>query len=406
MTVLVSVFLPTFNQSGFLPAALDGMRAQTYKDFELIVVDDCSPSDGTTEILQNAVTEGLIARAIFHGRNSGTAAGPINTASRYARGKFWSWISSDNVMHPDWLSVLVQELAFCDYGAVYSAFRRIQGGRSRDMRRPHDYRPEDLISQEECYFGPSFLINAEIWKAVGDHRDGTSHDYDHWLRVEEECERRSMTLRYVDEILCDYNAGAHQTVRRKPHLYNAPHYQREARRRRNRDAELVSCRSIKEIDLRLRAHVGRVKTLLDVGCGIRPQRIVDAAVHVGVDVYEPYIEKAREQIDVIKHDIRRGLPFSEDEFEIVWLGDIIEHLEKDEGCRLLEEARRVASRGVVVRSPVGFEAQEGDAWGLGGDEWQKHRSGWTPDEFDPEIVWTVPPGVNGSGEWFTSFTAV
>lgn len=404
----VSIFMPTYNQSDYLPYALEGLSNQELKDFELIVVDDNS-SDGTRDILERSVSDGLIQRVIFRSSNSGTAAAPINNASRFARGQYWTWVSSDNVMSRDWLRLLIDEFyRDSKLGAAFSAFRRIQNGRTSEIRRPHGYRREDLIGREECYIGPSFLIDAEIWRAVGDHRDGTAHDYDHWLRVEEECWRRGRGLKYVDEILCDYNAGEHQTVRRNPHLYNAPKYQKAAKARRGSlECNRVVCKSIAEIDRLTADYVGPAESLLDVGCGIRPQKVIEAARHVGVDIYDPYIERARSAgLDVVRHDVGSGLPFGDNAFEIVWLSDIIEHLEKERGRHLFEEARRVASRGVVVRSPVGFEEQEGDAWGMGGDHWQKHRSGWEPHEFGPEIVWTVPPGVNGKQEWFASFTKV
>jgi hypothetical protein len=66
--------------------------------------------------------------------------------------------------------------------------------------------------------------------------------------------------------------------------------------------------------------------------------------------------------------------------------DVIEHLSKSQGRKLLREAERVANVQVILFTPLGFLPQchpDGkDAWGLDGGEWQNHKSGWKPKDFD------------------------
>ena len=69
--------------------------------------------------------------------------------------------------------------------------------------------------------------------------------------------------------------------------------------------------------------------------------------------------------------------------------DVIEHMEKEEGLRLLHEAKRIARHQVVVFTPLGFFPQshapdELDRWHMHGGRWQSHRSGWEPEEFGRE----------------------
>ena len=67
--------------------------------------------------------------------------------------------------------------------------------------------------------------------------------------------------------------------------------------------------------------------------------------------------------------------------------DVIEHMEKDEGKRVLELAKEKAQQ-VFVFTPHGFHENHGndkdglDAWGLNGVEMQRHKSGWTAEDFD------------------------
>ena len=67
--------------------------------------------------------------------------------------------------------------------------------------------------------------------------------------------------------------------------------------------------------------------------------------------------------------------------------DMIEHLEKEEGHKLLEQAERIARRQIIVFTPFDFypqpydDSNNRDRWGMEGGYWQAHRSGWRPEDF-------------------------
>ena len=138
-----------------------------------------------------------------------------------------------------------------------------------------------------------------------------------------------------------------------------------------------------------------VDTVLDIGCGIRPQEYVAPAVHICCDPCQQYIEhlqtKIRDKQDgeyvIIKADWSEIINiFPAESVDTVFLLDVIEHLEKEEGKALLEATEAVARRQVIVFTPLGFFPQHSadgkDAWGLDGGEWQEHKSGWWPEDFD------------------------
>jgi glycosyltransferase involved in cell wall biosynthesis len=219
----VSVLMPTYNQARFLPRALAGLAVQQFQDFETIICDDGS-TDETPKVLATCG-----GRVVTHSQNRGTAAA-INTAYSMAKGELITWVSSDNVMYPNWLSSLVRHLdGNPEDGAVYSAYQRIEDGVGCNVF-PGDYDPGRLISSENCYFGPSFLIRREVWQ---EHRGGTAHDYDNWARVEEACWKSCLTIDYVPEVLCDYYKGDWNTSLRHPELYDAPKWRAEALKRRS-----------------------------------------------------------------------------------------------------------------------------------------------------------------------------
>jgi glycosyltransferase involved in cell wall biosynthesis len=228
---MISILLPTYNQAKFLPAALAGLRAQTFRDFEVIACDDAS-TDETGTILADA---GI--RTITHKVNHGTAYA-INQAWALSGCELITWISSDNVMRPTWLETLARYLKANPHaGAVYSAYVRHEGEKATEVHP--NYPAGSLIESENSYFGPSFLIRSEVWQ---DHRGGTAHDYDNWARVEEACWARGWHIGYVDDLLCDYHVGPWCTARKHPERYDAGKWRAQAIERRKQCGSALSLR--------------------------------------------------------------------------------------------------------------------------------------------------------------------
>lgn len=135
--------------------------------------------------------------------------------------------------------------------------------------------------------------------------------------------------------------------------------------------------------------------LLDLGCGIRPFSAFKPRVHLAVEPWSQYIPflQRRFRTEPGFIPLRLTVP---DELKIlpdrsvdtVAAMDVIEHLGKEQGVHLLREAERLARRQILIFTPLGFLPQEPaasgiDAWGLGNAELQRHRSGWTPEDFGP-----------------------
>jgi hypothetical protein len=129
--------------------------------------------------------------------------------------------------------------------------------------------------------------------------------------------------------------------------------------------------------------VGSCATLLDVGCGHQsPVRGLAGRVDrmVGVDLFAPYMERSRaarihteyHMVDALDIESRFGAR----SFDCVVALDLIEHLDKADGQRLLGVMERVARRKVIVFTPNGFVPQRA----YDDNPYQAHRSGWTADE--------------------------
>lgn len=119
-TPRVSVLMPTFKHEAFLVRALDSLLAQTFTDWELVVVDDGSP-DRTREVLGPYLADDRI-RYVRNPRNIGLGA-CLNLATGLARGEYLAYLPSDDVWFVGHLARLVATLdaepeVFLAYGGV------------------------------------------------------------------------------------------------------------------------------------------------------------------------------------------------------------------------------------------------------------------------------------------------
>jgi hypothetical protein len=148
-----------------------------------------------------------------------------------------------------------------------------------------------------------------------------------------------------------------------------------------------------ELNKAARESILETDVVLDMGCGIRPMTFFRPRVHVCVEPHQEYVQilgqmAAHQPHLVILHtdagNIVRVL--ADQSVDSIFLIDVIEHLSKEEGLEILNHCSRIARRQIAVFTPLGFVAQEfeneeQDAWGLSGTDLQRHRSGWTPDDF-------------------------
>jgi glycosyltransferase involved in cell wall biosynthesis len=112
----VSVIIPAYNTADFMGACLESVFAQTYADFEVLVVNDGSPDTPQLEsVLQPYLDRynhaGYDERLVYLKQVNKRAAGARNTAIRHARGEFLAFLDSDDTWYPHHLSAQMQLIA-------------------------------------------------------------------------------------------------------------------------------------------------------------------------------------------------------------------------------------------------------------------------------------------------------
>lgn len=104
----VSVIVPNYNHAPYLRQRIESILAQTYQDFELILLDDCS-TDGSRDILDSYRNDPHVSRLIYNETNSGSAFHQWKRGIELAQGE-WIWIAeSDDYADPAFLERMVEE---------------------------------------------------------------------------------------------------------------------------------------------------------------------------------------------------------------------------------------------------------------------------------------------------------
>lgn len=95
----VSVVIPAYNSEKYIADTINSVLAQTYTNFEVLVINDFS-TDGTKEIIQNFALHDNRVFLINLLANMGAPAGPRNIGVRRARGRWIAFLDSDDIWHP------------------------------------------------------------------------------------------------------------------------------------------------------------------------------------------------------------------------------------------------------------------------------------------------------------------
>jgi glycosyltransferase involved in cell wall biosynthesis len=183
MVPLVSVIIPTYNRADLVRQAVASVAAQTYRDFEIVVVDDGS-TDSTGEVL----SAGPELRLLRHGRRRGVSAAR-NTGIKAARGRWLAFLDSDDLWLPDKLARQIfllesqPELLICQTEETWVR-------RGVKMNKPATHRKAAgrifLPSLARCMISPSAVIlHRQLLARHGgfDETLPAAEDYDLWLRL-------------------------------------------------------------------------------------------------------------------------------------------------------------------------------------------------------------------------------
>ena len=117
---LVSIIIPVFNGSNYMRYAIDSALNQTYKNLEIIVVNDGSTDDGKTEKIAKSYGD----RIKYISKENGGVSSALNVGIKNMKGDYFAWLSHDDVLYKNHIEENIRFLQYCKDDKVipYSCF--------------------------------------------------------------------------------------------------------------------------------------------------------------------------------------------------------------------------------------------------------------------------------------------
>lgn len=184
---LVSIIMPSYNTGGQILRTIHSVQNQTYSNWELIIVDDCS-TDNTDQIVQSLMSDRRI-RYYKNKKNSGAAVSR-NYALRKAKGKWIAFLDSDDLWYPRKLELQIDFMKSHGYKFTYTDYKIIYpDGRES----PYTYIGPKCINKKMmwryCYFSTiTVMYDREYVGLIQIEDIKKNNDYAMWLKVIERTE--------------------------------------------------------------------------------------------------------------------------------------------------------------------------------------------------------------------------
>lgn len=200
MIPMVSVLMPVYKTAPYLREAMDSVLSQTFTDFELIVLNDCSP-DNAEEILDTYDDVRIV-------RNKGVKnvglSNVLNVGIEMARGKYIARMDSDDISLPNRLQIQVDYLEAHTDVDLASVGMRLFGAKEGTWIR--EINPEKV--KIEALFHSPVLHASSVWRKDSFEKQGLrfrqetvpAEDYDLWTRAM----LKGLKLVNLPEVLYEY----------------------------------------------------------------------------------------------------------------------------------------------------------------------------------------------------------
>jgi glycosyltransferase involved in cell wall biosynthesis len=182
----ISVILATYNGTAFIASAIESVISQTWRDLELIVVDDGS-TDNVGEIIKSFSRRDPRVKYVRNGRNIGFQPS-LNRGLREATGELIARIDDDD----EWSGTdkLQRQVDFLDshpdHVLVGTGYIVVDAQRKEISRRMPPKTDEEIrknMLRTNCFAHPSVVFRKAAIAKVGPYLEGPAEDYDMWLKL-------------------------------------------------------------------------------------------------------------------------------------------------------------------------------------------------------------------------------
>ena len=199
----ISIVIPVYNGSNYLREAIDSALVQTYKNFEIIVVNDGSNDDGKTE----AVAKSYGNKIRYFCKPNGGVSTALNLAIKNMTGDYFSWLSHDDIYVPDKLEYQVRFLRryffyvksrailYGDYDVINHSGNYLY--RCSNQQWPRDHVAGAIMMAKIALNANTMLIHKDCFQKVG--------LFDETLKITQDCAMWFLLTQYYEFIHISYS---------------------------------------------------------------------------------------------------------------------------------------------------------------------------------------------------------
>lgn len=177
----ISIILPSYNGEVYLKDSINSILNQSYSNWELILVDDCS-TDNTLTIMQEYARKFPERIHVIQHETNRKLPAALNTGFAVSKGDYLTWTSDDNCYKPHAFEVMSSFLEEnSSIGLVYSDYSIInKGGKKKFIEA---LPPEEILFKS--IIGPCFLYTREVFEVIGNYSNEyfLAEDYEFFLRL-------------------------------------------------------------------------------------------------------------------------------------------------------------------------------------------------------------------------------
>lgn len=211
MVPIVSIITPCYNAESFISSTIESVLAQSFRNWEIIIVDDCS-LDNSSAIIKKYQNEDSRIRYLRTNKPSGSPTIPRNIGIKEAKGRYIAFLDSDDIWLPDKLEKQLKVFTESEVAIVYSNYEKMeQNGKccGREIIAPStvDY---SLLLKGNCIGCLTAMYDTEkvgkvFFKKIG------HEDYLLWLSIL----KKGNKAKNTNTVTALYRIGGHSVSSNK-----------------------------------------------------------------------------------------------------------------------------------------------------------------------------------------------
>lgn len=160
---IVSIIIPAYNKRDYICDTLESCKNQTYSDFEVIIIDDCSTDDTVSKIKEFVAKNNSLPIKLFENEENKGVSYSRNYGISEATGKYVLFLDADDVLHPDALSLLYETALMYKGDIIFSQRVYFTGKHDSDNELNHN-----KFSVKEMFSPPQYIAGGLIQKEIID----------------------------------------------------------------------------------------------------------------------------------------------------------------------------------------------------------------------------------------------